>query len=142
MDDVQFRNLSCCSGRIHIAGHLYTEHSGAGEAPGGGAKGGGRRSVINRCRLAGYQDTLYAHSLRQFYRETSISGTVDFVFGNAAVVFQKCCLVARLPMRNQQNRDRRDGPTRTRTRGLRYRTGVVPGPDLLQAEDARADVPR
>ncbi|GLJ10964.1 hypothetical protein SUGI_0138960 [Cryptomeria japonica] len=45
-------------------------------------------SVFYRCSLKGYQDTLYAHSLRQFYRECEIYGTVDFIFGNAAVVFQ------------------------------------------------------
>lgn len=64
---------------------------------------GADRSVINRCRLDGYQDTLYAHSLRQFYRDSVVSGTVDFIFGNAAVVFQNCTLVARKPMSNQQN---------------------------------------
>lgn len=64
---------------------------------------GADRSVINRCRLDGYQDTLYAHSLRQFYRDSVISGTVDFIFGNAAVVFQNCNLIARKPMIDQQN---------------------------------------
>ncbi|KAK4258963.1 hypothetical protein QN277_005351 [Acacia crassicarpa] len=60
-------------------------------------------SVINRCRVEAYQDTLYAHSNRQFYRDSIISGTVDFIFGNAAVVFQKCFLEARKPMNNQNN---------------------------------------
>ncbi|XP_008809854.2 pectinesterase-like [Phoenix dactylifera] len=64
---------------------------------------GADRSAINRCRLDGYQDTLYAHSLRQFYRDSVISGTVDFIFGNAAVVFQNCNLIARKPMSHQQN---------------------------------------
>nr|XP_010923950.1 pectinesterase [Elaeis guineensis] len=64
---------------------------------------GADRSVINRCRVDGYQDTLYAHSLRQFYGDSIISGTVDFIFGNAAVVFQNCNLIARKPMSNQQN---------------------------------------
>ncbi|XP_077243529.1 pectinesterase-like [Tasmannia lanceolata] len=64
---------------------------------------GADMSVINRCKIDAYQDTLYAHSLRQFYRDSTITGTVDFTFGNAAVVFQNCNLVARLPMSNQQN---------------------------------------
>ncbi|KAA8534725.1 hypothetical protein F0562_029833 [Nyssa sinensis] len=54
-------------------------------------------SVLYRCSIAGYQDTLYAHSLRQFYRECDIYGTVDFIFGNAAAVFQNCQLVLRRP---------------------------------------------
>lgn len=60
-------------------------------------------SVINRCRIDAFQDTLYAHTNRQFYRDSVITGTVDFIFGNAAVVFQKCNLVARKPMDKQNN---------------------------------------
>ncbi|KAK4391916.1 putative pectinesterase/pectinesterase inhibitor 54 [Sesamum angolense] len=54
-------------------------------------------SVLFRCSIAGYQDTLYALALRQFYRECDIYGTVDFIFGNAAAVFQSCNLVLRRP---------------------------------------------
>ncbi|TKY72935.1 Pectinesterase/pectinesterase inhibitor PPE8B [Spatholobus suberectus] len=43
-------------------------------------------SVFYRCGIFGYQDSLYAHSLRQFYRECRISGTVDFIFGHACAV--------------------------------------------------------
>ncbi|XP_052725198.1 pectinesterase-like [Vigna angularis] len=64
---------------------------------------GADQSVINRCRIDAFQDTLYAHSNRQFYRDSVITGTIDFIFGNAAVVFQKCNLVARKPMSNQKN---------------------------------------
>ncbi|GJN03663.1 hypothetical protein PR202_ga21134 [Eleusine coracana subsp. coracana] len=60
-------------------------------------------SVFYRCAFEGYQDTLYAHSLRQFYRDCRVSGTVDFVFGNAAAVFQNCTLLARLPLPEQKN---------------------------------------
>lgn len=64
---------------------------------------GADQSVINRCRIDAYQDTLYTHSNRQFYRDSYITGTVDFIFGNAAVVFQNCKLVARKPMTGQNN---------------------------------------
>ncbi|KAL4189706.1 hypothetical protein AMTRI_Chr08g166740 [Amborella trichopoda] len=64
---------------------------------------GADKSIINRCRIEGYQDTLYAHSQRQFYRDSVISGTIDFIFGNAAVVLQNCTIIARKPMSNQQN---------------------------------------
>lgn len=60
-------------------------------------------SVIYRCRIDAYQDTLYAHSNRQFYRDNEITGTVDFIFGNAAVVFQNCKLIARKPLPKQAN---------------------------------------
>ncbi|XP_058722068.1 probable pectinesterase/pectinesterase inhibitor 47 [Vicia villosa] len=60
-------------------------------------------STFYRCSFEGYQDTLYAHSLRQFYRDCKIYGTVDFIFGNAAVVFQNCNIYARKPLPNQKN---------------------------------------
>lgn len=60
-------------------------------------------SIFYSCSFEAYQDTLYTHSLRQFYRECDIYGTVDFIFGNAAVVFQNCNLYPRQPMQNQFN---------------------------------------
>ncbi|XP_057744376.1 pectinesterase 3-like [Arachis stenosperma] len=66
-------------------------------------RSGSDRSVFYRCSFIGYQDTLYAHSNRQFYRECDITGTIDFIFGNAAVVFQSCKIMPRQPLPNQFN---------------------------------------
>ncbi|XP_027335386.1 pectinesterase 2-like [Abrus precatorius] len=60
-------------------------------------RSGSDLSVFYRCGFEGYQDTLYVYTERQFYRECDIYGTVDFIFGNAAVVFQNCNLFARNP---------------------------------------------
>lgn len=66
-------------------------------------RSGADLSTFYKCSFEGYQDTLYTHSMRQFYRECDIYGTVDFIFGNAAVVLQNCNLYPRLPMRGQFN---------------------------------------
>ncbi|KAI4335143.1 hypothetical protein L6164_013816 [Bauhinia variegata] len=60
-------------------------------------------SVFYRCGIFGYQDTLYAHTMRQFYRECKISGTVDFIFGDATALFQNCEILAKKGLPNQKN---------------------------------------
>ncbi|KAL4589320.1 hypothetical protein LXL04_002226 [Taraxacum kok-saghyz] len=58
-------------------------------------------SVFYRCSFDAFQDTLYPHSNRQFYRDCDVTGTIDFIFGNAAVVFQNCKIMPRQPLPNQ-----------------------------------------
>ncbi|KAM7512100.1 hypothetical protein LguiB_010975 [Lonicera macranthoides] len=60
-------------------------------------RSGSDLSVFYQCSFEGYQDTLYVHSNRQFYKNCDIYGTVDFIFGNAAVVLQNCNIYARNP---------------------------------------------
>ncbi|KAE8679281.1 putative pectinesterase/pectinesterase inhibitor 22 [Hibiscus syriacus] len=56
------------------------------------------QSAFFRCSIEGYQDTLYSHSLLQFYRECNIYGTIDFIFGNVAAVLQNCKIFTRAPL--------------------------------------------
>ncbi|KAK4774276.1 hypothetical protein SAY86_009211 [Trapa natans] len=52
-------------------------------------------SYIENCEFLGHQDTLYASSLRQYYKSCRIEGNVDFIFGNAAAVFDGCEILMR-----------------------------------------------
>lgn len=59
------------------------------------------KAIFYNCHIDGHQDTLCAHVHRQFYRDCTITGTVDFVFGNARAVLQNCTLIVRKPLENQ-----------------------------------------
>ncbi|XP_023634906.1 probable pectinesterase 56 isoform X1 [Capsella rubella] len=61
------------------------------------------RVVVYRCKIDAFQDSLYAYSGRQFYRECHITGTVDFICGHATAVFQYCQIEARKPAKQQNN---------------------------------------
>ncbi|MEU2739255.1 pectinesterase family protein [Streptomyces sp. NPDC007095] len=56
----------------------------------------GDRSAFVGCRFLGHQDTLYSDSIalgtfaRQYYRDCYVEGDVDFVFGRATAVFERC----------------------------------------------------
>ncbi|KAL6175483.1 hypothetical protein ACLB2K_052124 [Fragaria x ananassa] len=51
------------------------------------------RSIIEDCEFLGHQDTLYARSNRQLYKSCRIQGNVDFLFGNAAAIFDNCTIL-------------------------------------------------
>ncbi|XP_010535237.1 PREDICTED: pectinesterase-like [Tarenaya hassleriana] len=64
---------------------------------------GAQKSAFYHCGFSAYQDTLYVHSKRQFFRNCFVAGTVDFIFGNSAVVLQNCDIEARIPGKGKQN---------------------------------------
>jgi pectinesterase len=45
------------------------------------------KAVFKHCRFLGDQDTLFADFGRQYYLDSYVTGGVDFIFGNAAAVF-------------------------------------------------------
>ena len=55
------------------------------------------RAVFRNCRFLGWQDTLFAHGGRQYYKDCYIEGHVDFIFGNATAVFEGCTIHSKGP---------------------------------------------
>jgi pectinesterase len=55
------------------------------------------RAIFKRCRFLGHQDTLFADYGRQYYVDSYIEGGVDFIFGNAAAVFDRSEIHANAP---------------------------------------------
>jgi pectinesterase len=55
------------------------------------------RVVFKHCRFLGHQDTLFADYGRQYYADSYIEGGVDFIFGNAAAVFEHAEIHALAP---------------------------------------------
>lgn len=69
----------------------------------------GDMSALFDCSFVGYQDTLYAQTNRQLYRNCDISGTVDFIFGVSTTLIQSSRIIVRKPMDNQFNTVTADG---------------------------------
>ncbi|XP_042503795.1 pectinesterase 2-like [Macadamia integrifolia] len=101
-------------------------------------RSGADKSVFHRCGFEGYQDTLYAHSQRQFYKECYIYGTVDFIFGNGAVVLQNCMIYARKPITGQSNTVTAQGRTDpNQNTGISiHDSRVMASPELVQVQSS------
>ncbi|KAG8059221.1 hypothetical protein GUJ93_ZPchr0002g24089 [Zizania palustris] len=82
-------------------GLTIVNSAGPGKGQAVALRVGGDLSVVYQCSVEAYQDTLYVHSNRQFYAADDISGTVDFIFGNAAAVIQGCDIHPRRPSPGQ-----------------------------------------
>ncbi|XP_065854600.1 probable pectinesterase/pectinesterase inhibitor 20 [Euphorbia lathyris] len=94
-------------------------------------RSGADQSAFFSCRFEGYQDTLYTHSLRQFYRDCEVYGTIDYIFGNAAVVLQNCKIYSRKPLSGQFNTVTAQGRT-----DPNQNTGIsIQNCSILAAED-------
>jgi pectinesterase len=50
----------------------------------------GDRAVFDHCRMLGWQDTLMINNGRQYYTNCYVEGRVDFIYGSATAVFDRC----------------------------------------------------
>jgi pectinesterase len=50
----------------------------------------GDRETFNRCRILGWQDTLMVNNGRDYFTNCYIAGRVDFIYGSATAVFDRC----------------------------------------------------
>ncbi|MGW1022685.1 pectinesterase family protein [Streptomyces sp. NPDC002577] len=92
---VQADGFTACS--ITFANDwLRADHPGFTGTQAVAIKVQGDRSAFHHCRFLGHQDTLYADSMalgvfaRQYFRNCYVEGDVDFVFGRATAVFERC----------------------------------------------------
>ncbi|CAN6248701.1 unnamed protein product [Urochloa humidicola] len=70
----------------------FENNAGAGAHQSVAFRSDSDRSVLENVEFRGHQDTLYARTMRQLYHRCHIIGTVDFIFGNAAAVFEECVI--------------------------------------------------
>jgi pectinesterase len=50
----------------------------------------GDREVFKQCRFLGWQDTLLINNGRYYFTNCYVEGHVDFIYGSAAAVFDRC----------------------------------------------------
>ncbi|CAL0310914.1 unnamed protein product [Lupinus luteus] len=56
------------------------------------AKVEGNRSAFYNCAFKGVQDTLCDHSGLHYYNNCYIQGAIDFIFGDAQSIYEKCAI--------------------------------------------------
>lgn len=74
--------------------------------PGEGYKAMGRQAVavftrpettgtfFERCTFLSWQDTLFADGVEETYKDCTIKGNIDFIFGRSHAIFENCTIVS------------------------------------------------
>lgn len=52
----------------------------------------GDRAIFQHCRLLGWQDTVMLNNGRHYFTNCYIEGRVDFIYGSATAVFDRCTI--------------------------------------------------
>lgn len=79
--------------------HLTFENSAGPVGQAVAVRIDGDRVKFENCRFLGHQDTLYSFgkASRQYYKHCYIEGTVDFIFGWSAALFDSCTIFCKAP---------------------------------------------
>lgn len=73
-----------------VAENITFENSAGDKGQAVALKTTGDRQAFRHCRMIGWQDTLYADGVRNYFGDCYIEGRVDFIFGKATAVFDHC----------------------------------------------------
>ena len=103
-DDVQAAHFTVANDAMDGVRDGIGYPSGAGESGGAQAVAlmtRGDRIQLHNMRLLGHQDTLYVkraapdQAARVYVQASLIAGDVDFIFGNATLVLERCTVLSR-----------------------------------------------
>jgi len=87
-----FNPGACIRGADFHAENITFRNTSGDRGQGLALRVDGDRAVFTNCRMLGWQDTLMVNAGRQYFRDCYIEGRVDFIFGDATAVFDRCTL--------------------------------------------------
>jgi pectinesterase len=77
-----------------IAEKITFENTAGANAPAVALRAMGDKQIFRNCRFLGWQDTLWVDGKRAYFTGCYVEGRIDFIFGRATAVFEKCVLHA------------------------------------------------
>jgi pectinesterase len=73
-----------------IAENITFENSSGAVAPAVALRAAGDRQIFRNCHFLGWQDTLWVDGKRAYFIDCYVEGRIDFIFGRATALFEKC----------------------------------------------------
>jgi pectinesterase len=95
--------------------------------------------AFKNCRFYGYQDTHYADNGRQYFLNCETRGDVDFIFGNAAAMYDKSTIISRNRKGGYVTAPSTTSLTSAKQGGGTDYHGIVIKNSILRAESGLAD---
>jgi pectinesterase len=95
--------------------------------------------AFKNCRFYGYQDTHYADNGRQYFLNCETRGDVDFIFGNAAAMYENSTIISRSRKGGYVTAPSTTSLTSAKQGGGTDYHGIVIKNSTLKAESGLAD---